>query len=102
VQPTLLALSPETGRWHQLRLHAAQGGAALLGDRRHGGATRVCTSDGQVLSVGRVALDAVCVDMVDEEGKRWWVQSAVASDLRKLWVSVGGQARQVDEGQKRV
>jgi 23S rRNA pseudouridine1911/1915/1917 synthase len=36
----LLHLALETGRWHQIRLHAALHGHPLLGDRAHGDAAR--------------------------------------------------------------
>ncbi len=35
----LLHLAPQTGRWHQVRLHAALHGHPLLGDRDHGNPT---------------------------------------------------------------
>jgi 23S rRNA-/tRNA-specific pseudouridylate synthase len=34
---TLLELVLETGRYHQIRVHAAAAGHPILGDRRHGG-----------------------------------------------------------------
>jgi 23S rRNA pseudouridine955/2504/2580 synthase/23S rRNA pseudouridine1911/1915/1917 synthase len=96
LEPTLLLLLPETGRWHQLRLHAAQAGLPLLGDRRHGGPSRLCVPDGRVIAVGRVALDAAVVELVDEQGARWIVGSGGAPDLRDLWRRLGGVAEDFD------
>jgi 23S rRNA pseudouridine955/2504/2580 synthase/23S rRNA pseudouridine1911/1915/1917 synthase len=96
LEPALLVLSPETGRWHQLRLHAAQAGSPLLGDRRHGGPCEVCSPDGCVTAIRRVALDAAVVELVDEQGRRWVVDSGGAPDLRDLWQHVGGVAEDFD------
>jgi 23S rRNA pseudouridine1911/1915/1917 synthase len=96
LEPALLVLSPETGRWHQLRLHAARAGLPLLGDRRHGGPSEVCAPDGRVIAVRRVALDAALMELVDEQGHRWAVGSGGAPDLRDLWQHVGGVAEDFD------
>jgi 23S rRNA-/tRNA-specific pseudouridylate synthase len=92
VRPTLLRLIPHTGRWHQLRLHAARAGLALVGDRRHGGPERLCTQDGAVLQSRRVALDAARLELRDERGQPWVVQAHCPEDLRDLWLGLGGPA----------
>ncbi len=76
----LLAFAPETGRTHQLRVHAAHAGAPLLGDRAYGGPARLTLPGGRVLALGRVALHcgrvAACgLDVVaplPPELAAWW------------------------------
>ncbi|HEX4352905.1 MAG TPA: pseudouridine synthase, partial [Polyangiales bacterium] len=52
-QVTLLSLRPQTGRTHQLRLHASAAGVPLLGDKHYGGLTRVTLPDGRVVLAPR-------------------------------------------------
>ncbi|MBK7396803.1 MAG: hypothetical protein IPJ34_11000 [Myxococcales bacterium] len=58
-----LALAPETGRTHQLRVHAAAAGVPLVGDRIYGGPGRITTSTGAVRVPGRIALHCARVDI---------------------------------------
>ena len=96
VRPALLRLMPQTGRWHQLRLHAARAGLALVGDRRHGGPGRLCSQDGAVHLAQRVALDAARLELLDERGHPWVVRSECPADLRELWLGLGGPAGALD------
>lgn len=59
----LLLLWPQTGRTHQLRVHAAAAGVPLLGDRHYGGSPRVVLPDGSVLAARRTMLHCarVCI-----------------------------------------
>lgn len=59
----LLALAPETGRTHQLRIHAARAGVPLLGDASYGGSRRLTTSTGAVRALDRIALHCAAVDL---------------------------------------
>jgi 23S rRNA-/tRNA-specific pseudouridylate synthase len=59
----LLALAPETGRTHQLRIHASRAGAPLLGDASYGGSRRLTTSTGAVRAIDRIALHCAAVDL---------------------------------------
>jgi len=59
----LLALRPETGRTHQIRVHAAHAGCPILGDRPYGGATRVTLANGRVLAARRVMLHCARVEL---------------------------------------
>jgi tRNA pseudouridine32 synthase/23S rRNA pseudouridine746 synthase len=97
VRPTLVRLKPQTGRWHQLRLHAARAGLALVGDRRHGGPERLCSQDGTVHLARRVALDAARLELCDERGRPWVVQAPCPADLRALWLGLGGPAEALGE-----
>lgn len=88
--PALLALAPVTGRAHQLRLHATRGGAALLGDRAHGGSPRLLTPDGAVVEIPRIALHAVSVEVTTAEGTPFGARAPVPADLAQLWERLGG------------
>ncbi len=52
----VLKLWPRTGRTHQLRVHAAQAGSPLWGDRLYGGPLRYTAADGSVIDAPRVML----------------------------------------------
>jgi RluA family pseudouridine synthase len=86
----LLALEPMTGRTHQLRVHAAHGGAPLLGDRVYGGPSRVTLASGRVLSFGRIALHAARVRVPGTDGTLLEVNAPVPAELRDWWRAGGG------------
>ncbi len=87
----LLALEPETGRTHQIRVHASHAGAPLLGDRDYGGATRFTTPAGRVVALGRIALHCARVTVPDTgPGERLVAEAEVPDELLQLWSSLGG------------
>ena len=88
-QPALVALDPETGRTHQLRIHAARAGAPILGDRAHGGPRRLIRADGRVVEAARVALHALRVVIPDGPA----VVAPLPADLLSLWQELGGEDR---------
>jgi len=88
----LLAVAPLTGRTHQIRVHAATAGAALVGDRAYGGPTRLTLQSGRVVEPRRVALHAARVVVPDENGRPLVVTAAVPPALVELWSSLGGDA----------
>lgn len=63
-----LALAPETGRTHQLRVHAATAGLPLIGDKLYGGPVRVVSASGAVRAPGRIALHCARVDIALPSG----------------------------------
>lgn len=69
---SLLSVTPETGRTHQIRVHAAAAGAPLVGDRDYGGPARITAPTGKVIAFGRVALHCawVEVDLPDPKSER--------------------------------
>jgi hypothetical protein len=93
-----LALEPRTGRTHQLRVQAAEHGAALFGDPTYGGPRQLVLSNGAVHALPRVFLHAAWVEI--EPGNR--VQAAFPEDFTGLWRTLAGdpaaleQAREVD------
>jgi 23S rRNA-/tRNA-specific pseudouridylate synthase len=89
VEAALLALSPVTGRTHQLRAHAAQAGTPLFGDAAYGGAERVILANGSVRALERIALHAAWVEL--ELGReRLHVAAPPPDELLALWRDAGG------------
>ncbi len=91
LSPTLVAFEPRTGRTHQIRIHASDAGAALLGDRLYGGALAIALADGRVIEVPRIALHAAWVELPDLKGSTWRVQAPDPRDLVELWSDLGGR-----------
>jgi 23S rRNA pseudouridine955/2504/2580 synthase/23S rRNA pseudouridine1911/1915/1917 synthase len=89
--PALLALAPATGRGHQLRIHAARAGAALLGDRAHGGSARLLAADGHVIELQRVALHAVSIVVTPATGAAFQARAPAPLELLQLWQDLGGE-----------
>jgi 23S rRNA-/tRNA-specific pseudouridylate synthase len=89
-QLRLLALSPRTGRTHQLRVHAAAHGVPLLGDRAYGGAARLTTETGGVRSFDRIALHAAWVELPLPEPRRF--EAAIPQELSGIWQAFAGDA----------
>lgn len=88
----LLALAPVTGRTHQLRVHASHAGVPLVGDGTYGGPTRVTTPRGASLSLTRVALHALRVEVPDERGDPLVLEMPVPEVLTSLWRDLGGES----------
>jgi RluA family pseudouridine synthase len=87
----LLWLEPQTGRTHQLRVHAAHAGVPLLGDRHYGGAMRVVLADGRVLSVRRTMLHCMRVRVPDPRGgDALCFEAPPPSEFAALWAALGG------------
>lgn len=86
---SLLALSPVTGRTHQLRVHASSHGAPLLGDRKYGGPPRVTAPDGTVRALTQVLLHAAWVEW-GPQSRRERVVSDACGDLLETWLALGG------------
>lgn len=86
----LLAVEPETGRTHQIRVHASHAGAPLFGDRDYGGEMRLTTAAGQVVSLSRIALHAARVVVTGEGSRQLVAEAPVPDELRRLWAELGG------------
>lgn len=88
---SLLSLSPVTGRTHQLRVHAARHGAALLGDRKYAGPPRMTAADGSVHAFSQILLHAAWVEWGSLSGRQC-VASEPAAALGEAWLALGGEA----------
>jgi 23S rRNA-/tRNA-specific pseudouridylate synthase len=90
----MLAVSPVTGRTHQIRVHASHAVAPLLGDRAYGGPTRVTLPGGRVLEPRRIALHAARVVIPRESGtgaSSLVLSAPVPPELASLWSALGGE-----------
>ena len=81
---SLLELSPETGRMHQLRVHLAHLGCPILGDVRYGGALAVAERP-----VGRLMLHAAALAFPHPEGGERRITAPWPDDLRGLAKALG-------------
>jgi 23S rRNA pseudouridine1911/1915/1917 synthase len=74
------ALEPQTGRTHQLRLHASHAGLPLLGDTAYGGPKQLTLARGKVVPIPRIMLHAFRVSTPFGV-----FESPVPTDFRGLW-----------------
>lgn len=88
---SLVAFAPETGRTHQLRVHAASLGAPLLGDRTYGGPGRLSLPSGKVLGLARIFLHCACIKLPAADGPRA-ISCPVPEALEAAWVTLGGES----------
>jgi 23S rRNA pseudouridine1911/1915/1917 synthase len=86
----LLAVEPETGRTHQIRVHTAHAGCALYGDAAYGGPTRLISDRGRVTAVDRIALHSAWVEVPDEDDAPFRFEAEAPADLVAIWIACGG------------
>jgi 23S rRNA pseudouridine1911/1915/1917 synthase len=94
----LLGLVPITGRTHQIRVHAANAGAPLVGDRSYGGPPRLTLASGRVIEPRRIALHAARVVVTAGGGAPVVVSAPVPADLVDVWSALGGDPDAWEEG----
>lgn len=82
----LLAVDPETGRTHQIRVHAAHAGWPLLGDADYGPG-KLTLASGAVVAPSRIALHAARVEALGLVA-----EAPIPAELRALWQTLGGEA----------
>lgn len=83
-------LFPETGRTHQLRVHAARAGHPIVGDVAYDGAKRLVLPDGRVVTAHRPMLH--CHEVVVPHpvtGETLTITAPVPEDLEKVWSALG-------------
>lgn len=85
----MLAVDPVTGRTHQIRVHASDAGAPLLGDRDYAGPRRIVLSSGRVLAPQRIALHAARVIVPGARGP-FEARAPIPHELTALWAALGG------------
>jgi RluA family pseudouridine synthase len=87
----LMCLSPLTGRTHQLRVHAANAGAPIVGDKHYGAPPRITASDGRVWSARRTMLHCAALRIPHpRSGTPLTLFAPIPDDIRDLWQRVGG------------
>ncbi|MFW6050111.1 MAG: RluA family pseudouridine synthase [Myxococcota bacterium] len=88
---------PETGRTHQIRVHAAQAGAPLLGDVHYGGPRRRVLSDGTVVTARRVMLHCARVSVPSPgSGVGQAFRARAPEDLVAVWEALGGSVASLE------
>ena len=92
----MLAVEPQTGRTHQIRVHASDAGAPLLGDRDYGGPSRVTLSTGGIVALSRIALHAARVTVPGSAGEPLVAAAPVPPELSGIWAELGGAAEAWD------
>ena len=94
----LATFAPETGRTHQIRVHASHAGAPLVGDRAYGGRVSITLPTGGVVAPRRIALHAARVSVPravlgrrtdSDVGPAWVVSSPVPHELIDLGRALG-------------
>lgn len=89
----VLDLWPQTGRTHQLRVHAAAAHCPLLGDRHYGGQVRLVAGDGRVARAGRVMLHCAELSLPDPSGGATLeLHAPVPDDMRALYATLAPDA----------
>jgi 23S rRNA pseudouridine1911/1915/1917 synthase len=89
---TVLDLWPETGRTHQLRVHASRAGCPLFGDVAYGGDKRITLANGRVLTASRVLLHCTYLRMPRVGGGELALDLAPPLDMKTVWRNAGGEA----------
>lgn len=87
----MLAVDPVTGRTHQIRVHASNAGAPLIGDRDYGGPTRIVLPNGRILAPSRIALHAARVIVPGTRGALE-ARAPIPAELMETWSALGGDA----------
>jgi len=86
-----LMMQPQTGRTHQLRVHAAAAGAPLLGDVDYGGARDVVMPDGLVCWAPRVMLHCGAISLPLPDQRVLTVRLSLPDDMQHMWEAVTKQ-----------
>lgn len=92
----MIAVEPQTGRTHQIRVHASHAGAPLVGDRDYGGPSRITLPDGRIVALTRIALHAARVSVPSSGGEPLVATAPIPSELARIWSELGGVAEAWD------
>jgi 23S rRNA-/tRNA-specific pseudouridylate synthase len=83
-----VAFDLETGRTHQIRVHAQRAGCPVVGDRAYGGPRHVTLPDGGVVTARRVMLHAARVVV---PGTARALEAPPPEDFLGVWRACGGE-----------
>lgn len=96
---TLLELRPQTGRTHQLRVHAGAHGLPLFGDVHYGGAKRAVLPNGRVLTARRTMLHCAALGLPSiGGGAPLDLRCEPPRDFAGLWTGAGGDESRLAPG----
>lgn len=86
-----------TGRTHQIRVHAAASGHAVLGDTKYAPATTVALATD--LGIRRLCLHAREL-VFEHQGKRLRLEAPVPEEFQAAWAALGGEERSGAAGER--
>ncbi len=83
---TLLEITPETGRTHQIRVHLASIGLPVLGDQVYGltRKTKKVSSSGKGYQLNRQALHAAQLGFIHPDGRTLYFSSDMPEDMAAI------------------
>lgn len=86
---TLLALSPISGRTHQLRVHASHAGIPLVGDSAYGGPKSISLPSGKIIAPRRILLHAARVAIESPLAPHPFC-APIPDAFETVWRAIGG------------
>src|SRR5690606_2267351 len=86
----MLAVDPQTGRTHQIRVHASHAGLPLLGDRDYAGPAPRTRAGGGVVAFERAAPPAARVVVPGGHGDARVAEAPIPPELLAAWSALGG------------
>lgn len=85
VPVVMLAVDPQTGRTHQIRIHASRAGMPLFGDQEYGGPRQLTLANGKIVGLSRIALHAARV-----AASGIVAEAPIPEELTRVWSDLGG------------
>ena len=89
---TWLELELDTGRTHQIRIHAKVAEHPLIGDKAYGGRAAITAASGSIIEPRRIMLHAVAarLELPAHEGGPFEATAPVPDEMRSLWRALDG------------
>ena len=98
-QYSLMQCQPQTGRTHQIRVHALHTGHAILGDDRYGDVTANATAKKRGLK--RLFLHAQSIAFPDDSGNELHFTAPLPDDLDRFLQAIRGGGKKVQAREAR-